>query len=138
MRLTRHYTQSGNDPLKSVQFRTVSSEEQLEYIVPKQWNQAAVGVLRDKIFYPESLPMTTKRIAEPGVPDWLWRSEVNSSDISGEGQCRTERDICDVFHRMAGALTYRGWKIGLFASEEDAKIFYDEFQHILLHQIAAP
>ena len=138
MRLTRHYTQSGNDPLKSVQFRTVSSEEQLEYIVPKQWNQAAIGVLRDKIFYPESLPMTTKRIAEPGVPDWLWRSEVNSSDISGEGQCRTERDICDVFHRMAGALTYRGWKIGLFASEEDAKIFYDEFQHILLHQIAAP
>ncbi|MCK5555124.1 MAG: vitamin B12-dependent ribonucleotide reductase, partial [Alphaproteobacteria bacterium] len=138
MRLKRHYTQIGCDSLESVRFRIVSSEERLEYVVPQHWNQAAVGILHDKIFYPESLPMTTKRVEESGVPDWLWRSEAKSSDITEEGRFRPERDIRDVLHRMAGALTYQGWKIGLFASEEEAKIFYDEFRHILLHQIAAP
>ena len=141
MRLTRHYTQTGCDFLKSARFRTVSSEEWLEYIVPQRWNQAAIDVLRDKIFYLESLPMTTKRVAEPDVPAWLWRSEADNterSDISEEERHRTERDIRDVLHRMAGALTYQGWKSGLFTSEEDAETFYDEFRYILLHQIAAP
>jgi len=138
MCLKRHYTQVGCDSLENARFRMVSSEERLEYVVPQHWNQAAVGVLLDKIFYPESLPMTTNRVEESGVPDWLWRSEAKSSDISEEGRFHIERDIRDVLHRMAGALTYQGWKSGLFVSEEDAKIFYDEFQYILLHQIAAP
>ncbi|MFH1158417.1 MAG: hypothetical protein V1721_05990 [Pseudomonadota bacterium] len=138
MPLTRYYTHAGRDPLESARFRTVSNEEQLEYVVPQHWNQAAVGVLLDKIFYPESLPMTMQRVAEPGVPARLRRSEAEGAargDLPGE---RAERDIRDVLHRVAGALAYQGWKTGLFASGEEAEIFYDEFRHILLHQIAAP
>ncbi|MCE9508077.1 MAG: hypothetical protein K8R48_07170 [Alphaproteobacteria bacterium] len=141
MRWTRFYTQAGRDIFNGVRFRSVSSEQQLEYIVPQRWNQAAVDVLLEKVFYPEALPSLTKKVAEAGVPAWLWRSEVDDTgldSISAEWRYRHEQDIREVLHRMAGALTYRAWKNGLFPAEADAEVFYDELRYIFLHQIAAP
>lgn len=141
MHLTRFYTKAGHDFIAEAAFRTVTHEGWLAYTVPQQWNQAAVDVLRDRIFYPEALPAMTRRVPEPNVPEWLWRSEADNAgldSISAEWRYRNEKDIRDVLHRMAGALAYRAWKDKLLTTEEDAKTFYDEFRYILLHQLAAP
>jgi ribonucleoside-diphosphate reductase alpha chain len=137
----RFYTQSGRDIFSGVRLRTVTDEQYLEYAVPLGWNQAAVDVLLEKVFYPEALPALTKKVEEAGVPAWLWRSEADAAgleSISAEWRYRCEKDIREVLHRIAGALAYRGWKDGLFSSEAAAEIFYDELRCILLHQIAAP
>jgi ribonucleoside-diphosphate reductase alpha chain len=141
MRWTRFYTQAGRDIFSGVRFRGASSEQQLEYTVPLRWNQAAVDVLLEKVFYPEALPALTKKVEEAGVPAWLWRSEVDDAgldSISAEWRYRHEQDIRQILHRMAGAVTYRAWKNGLFSAEADAEVFYDELRYIFLHQIAAP
>jgi ribonucleoside-diphosphate reductase alpha chain len=141
MRWARFYTQAGRDVFSGARFRAVASEQRLEYIVPRRWNQAAVDVLLEKVFYPETLPALTKKVEEPGVPAWLWRSEADDTgldSISAEWRYRHEQDIREVLHRLAGALTYRAWKNNLFSAEADAEVFYDELRHIFLHQIAAP
>jgi ribonucleoside-diphosphate reductase alpha chain len=141
MHWARFYTQAGRDIFNGVRFRAVASEQQLEYIVPQRWNQAAVDVLLEKVFYPETLPALTKKVAEAGVPAWLWRSEVDDTgldSISAEWRYRHEHDIREVLHRMAGAVTYRAWKDRLFSTDADAEVFYDELRYIFLHQIAAP
>jgi ribonucleoside-diphosphate reductase alpha chain len=116
------------------------NEQHLEYTVPQGWTQAAVDILLEKIFYPETLPALTKKVAEEGVPAWLWRSEADAAgleSISAEWRYHAEKDIRDVLHRIAGALTYQSWKNGQFASEAEAEIFYDELRYILLHQMAS-
>ena len=141
MRWTRFYTQAGQDFCAEARFRTVVNENQQTYTVPQHWNQAALDILQEKVFYPEVLPAMLRRIEEAGVPDWLWRSEADRSaldSLSAEWRFHIEKDIRDVLHRIAGALTYQGWKGKLFASEDDARIFYDELRYVLLHQIAAP
>lgn len=141
MRWTRFYTQAGQDFCAESRFRSVVQENQQAYIVPRHWNQAATDILLEKVFYPEVLPMVLRRVEEAGVPAWLWRSEVDHTtidSISAEWRFQVEKDIREILHRVAGALTYQGWKNKLFTTEDDAKVFYDELRYILLHQIAAP
>ena len=52
MHWARFYTQAGCDIFSGVRFRAVANKQQLEYIVPQRWNQAAVDILLEKIFYP--------------------------------------------------------------------------------------
>ena len=141
MRWTRFYTQAGQDFCTEVHFRSIVSENQQTYTVPQHWNQAAADILQEKVFYPAVLPAMLRRVEESGVPAWLWRSEADNTtmdSLSAEWRFHIEKDIRDVLHRIAGALTYQGWKKNLFTTEDDAKNFYDELRYILLHQIAAP
>src|ERR1035437_9566903 len=141
MRWTRFHTQAGQDFCAETLFRGVMHENQQTYIVPQHWNQAAVDVLQEKVFYPAVLPAMLRRVAEADVPTWLWRSAADNTaldNVSAEWRYHIEKDIRDVLHRMAGALTYQGWKSKLFTTEDDGKVFYDELRYILLHQIAAP
>ena len=43
-----------------------------------------------------------------------------------------------MFDRLAGAWTYWGWKGGYFATEADARAFFDEMRYMLAAQMAAP
>lgn len=141
MQWARFYTLSGCDVFEGARFRTVSDEQWREYVVPQHWNQAAVDILLEKVFYPRPLPALTQKVEEAGVPSWLWRSEADHTgldSISAEWRYRTEKDIREVLHRVVGALTYRAWKNGVFSSTGDAQIFYDELRYIFLHQIASP
>ncbi len=142
MRFTRFYTKEDQDFCADALFCEVAHHENPQTcIVPQNWNQTALGVLQEDVFYPEVLPAALRLVDEPGVPVWLQRSvpdNATGDGISAEWRHHMEKDIREVLHRMAGSLTYQGWKDGMFSSENDAKVFYDELRYVLMHQIAAP
>ncbi|HEY1680887.1 MAG TPA: LAGLIDADG family homing endonuclease [Candidatus Tumulicola sp.] len=115
--------------------------EAKDVMVPSVWSQVAVDVLAQKYFRKAGVPSATSRVAEEGVPEWLWRSipdEAALSEVSRNDQFGPERDARQVFERLAGCWTYWGWKNGYFDSETDAKVYFDEMRAMLARQVGAP
>jgi ribonucleoside-diphosphate reductase alpha chain len=143
MKITRRFTREGQDAFAAIPFAPRTSKivnpngsvvfEAKDVNVPAGWSQVAVDILAQKYFRRAGVAVTTRRVAEAGVPEWLQRSEpVPGTEFGGE------RDSRQVFTRLAGCWTYWGWKGGYFGSEADAKAFYDETCHMLAAQMAAP
>jgi ribonucleoside-diphosphate reductase alpha chain len=151
MRIERHYTKAGQSPYEGIEFRLTSSEiknpdgsvvfRASDVEVPASWSQVASDILAQKYFRRAGVPRALKRVEEPGVPSWLWRSvadEEKLSELPEKERRQGEKSAREVFHRLAGTWTYWGWKGCYFATEEDALSFYDELCHMLASQKAAP
>jgi ribonucleoside-diphosphate reductase alpha chain len=104
-----------------------------DVLVPESWSQVAVDILAQKYFRKASVPMTTEKIAEAGVPIWLQRGKPAPGSKMG-----AETDARQVFRRLAGCWTYWGWKGGYFSAEADALAFFEESCCMLAMQMAAP
>ena len=127
MQITRRYTLAGKGPFGAFNFvprtsRIVNPDgtvvfEMKDLLAPEPWSQVAVDILAQKYFRKAGVPARTVRVAEPGVPEWLQRSEP----ASGESRAGQETDARQVFHRLAGCWAYWGWEGGYFSSEADAK-----------------
>ncbi len=151
MRIERRYTKEGQSPYADIAFRLTTSEirnpdgsvvfraDDVE--VPEQWSQVASDVLAQKYFRKAGVPARLKKVAESGVPSWLWRSVADEAALAqlpekdryvGEQSCR------QVFDRLAGTWTYWGWKGGYFSAEADAQAFFDEHRYMLAMQMVAP
>ena len=108
---------------------------------PATWSQVAVDVLAQKYFRRAGVPKALRRIAETGVPEWLWRSEADEEALSQLPYAErfgSETDARQVFNRLAGTWTYWGFKHDYFDSERDARAYYDEMCAMLARQIGAP
>ncbi|HEY8031205.1 MAG TPA: vitamin B12-dependent ribonucleotide reductase, partial [Methylocella sp.] len=151
MRIERRYTKPGHSPYAEIAFRTTKSEirnpdgsvvflqEGIE--VPATWSQVAADVLAQKYFRKAGLPARLKRVAEDGVPAFLWRSVADDDALASlpKSQRDTgETSAAQVFDRLAGAWTYWGWMGKYFDSEGDASAFFDELRYMLARQMAAP
>ncbi|QDU60614.1 Vitamin B12-dependent ribonucleotide reductase [Planctomycetes bacterium Pan216] len=143
MKLTRRFTQAGQDPFATIEFSTRTSRianpdgsvvfEAEGIVVPAGWSQVATDILAQKYFRRAGVPSKTEAIEEPGVPEWLRRREPKAdATFGGEKDCR------EVFTRLAGCWTYWGWKHKYFDSEQDARVFHDELCYMLAMQMAAP
>ena len=109
--------------------------------VPATWSQVATDVLAQKYFRRAGVARHLNKIAEGDVPEWLWRSapdETALAALPADQRYGGETSSRQVFHRMAGAWTYWGWKGGYFDSEQDARTFHDEHCFMLAAQICAP
>jgi len=104
--------------------------------IPMAWSQVATDVLAQKYFRRAGVARRLKKVAEADVPEWLWRSVPD--DTAADQMLGGETSARQVFHRMAGAWTYWGWKGGYFDSEADARTFYDEHCFMLAAQMGAP
>ena len=93
--------------------------------VPKFWSQTAVDILAQKYFRKKGVP----QIGEDGK---LLKDEFGNPILGGETSLK------QVVHRLAGCWTYWGQKYGYFATEEEAKVFYDEIAFMIVNQMAAP
>ncbi len=143
MTIQRHFTQNPSKPYETIMFHTTASEIKnpdgsivfsLKNIeVPETWSQVATDVLAQKYFRKAGVPSATVPVKEEGVPAFLWRHVPAKDATFG-----SETSAKQVFHRLAGTWTYWGWKEGLFESEEQAQIFYDEMCYMLAMQRAAP
>jgi ribonucleoside-diphosphate reductase alpha chain len=151
MHIERHYTKTGQSPYEGIEFRLTSSEiknpdgsvvfKASDFEVPASWSQVASDILAQKYFRRAGVPRALRRVEEPGVPSWLWRSvadEEKLSELPEKERRRGEKSAKQVFHRLAGTWTYWGWKGRYFETEEDARSFYDELCHMLATQKAAP
>src|SRR5919198_3393546 len=151
MRIERRYTKSGQSPYAGIEFRLTTSEirnpdgsivfraDNVE--VPAFWSQVASDVLAQKYFRKAGVPARLKKIEEPTVPSWLWRSEADTEGLAGldeRDRLVGETSAKQVFDRLAGTWTYWGWKGGYFDSEADARAFFDELRFMLAMQMAAP
>ncbi len=151
MRFERRFTQAGESPFERVAFRAADSEirnpdgtivfRQTGIDVPADWSQVAADVLAQKYFRRAGVAQHLIKVAEADVPEWLWRSAPDEAALAGlpeEKRFGGETSAQQVFHRMAGAWTYWGWKGGYFDSEDDAKTFYAEHCYMLAAQMCAP
>ncbi|PVA08336.1 vitamin B12-dependent ribonucleotide reductase [Thalassorhabdomicrobium marinisediminis] len=143
MKIERNFTTSGQDAYAEVAFKTATSEirnpdgtivfklDNCE--IPKAWSQVASDVIAQKYFRKAGVPSATEKVAEKGVPEFLWRSvPAKGATLGGETSAK------QVFDRLAGAWTYWGWKGGYFTTEEDARTYFDEMRYMLATQRAAP
>ncbi len=151
MKLSRLFTQTQRRPYDGLTFERRSSRitnpdgtvvfEASDMEVPQGWSQVAVDIMAQKYFRKAGVPTRLRRVAEEGVPEWLWRSEpdtVELAKLSPEQRSTGEQDSRQLFNRLAGCWTYWGWKHGYFADEDSARVFYDELTTMLASQSVAP
>src|SRR5437773_8672644 len=144
MRIERRYTKEGQSPYADITFRLTESEirnpdgsvvfhaENVE--VPSFWSQVAADVLAQKYFRKAGVPTRLKKVEEETVPSWLWRSSADETALAELPEMERsigEHSSKQVFERLAGTWTYRGWKGGYFDSEGDAHALYDELVYML-------
>ncbi|MFA5975458.1 MAG: vitamin B12-dependent ribonucleotide reductase [Elusimicrobiota bacterium] len=109
--------------------------------IPKGWSQVATDIIAQKYFRKAGIPAKTKKIAEPGVPEWLQRSAPDTDALNAlpeDKRSGSETDSQQVFHRLAGCWTYWGWTLGYFKTEGDARAYYNDMAYMLASQMAAP
>ncbi len=151
MRIERRFTEAGKSPYEGIPFREAASEIRnpdgstvfkLERLaVPQHWSQVAADILAQKYFRKAGVPVQLKKIEEPSVPSWLWRSVADEDALAAlptAERTTSETDARQVFDRLAGTWTYWGWKGGYFSTEEDARAFFDEHRYMLAMQMGAP
>ena len=120
MKIARHFTKAGHDPLEGIPFVPRTSRiskldgtvvfEARDVMVPEGWSQVAVDILAQKYFR---------------------RKGIDAQDGG-------EKDARQVFHRLAGCWRHWGETHGYFDSEADAQAFYDELTYMLADQMCAP
>jgi ribonucleoside-diphosphate reductase alpha chain len=150
MNLSRRFTTSLPSPYDNLNFISRKSEIrnpngevifENEVVVPDSWSQVATDIIAQKYFRKAGVPAVTKSVAEEGIPKWLLASIPDDKAMSKLPEDRRfggELDCRQVFDRMVGCWTYWGWKEGMFTSESDAKVFYDELRYMMARQMAAP
>ncbi len=151
MKITRRFTKAGQSPYATIEFRRATSEIKNPdgsvvfrldgFDVPEHWSQVAADILAQKYFRKAGVPQRLKKVEEPQIPSWAWRSvpdERALTELSQSERYGGESDARQVFDRLAGTWTYWGLKGGYFTTEEDARAFYDEHRYMLAMQMGAP
>ncbi|CAH1672206.1 MULTISPECIES: vitamin B12-dependent ribonucleotide reductase [unclassified Chelatococcus] len=151
MRIERRYTEEGQSPYASIEFRAATSEIRNPdgstvfkldaFDVPASWSQVASDVIAQKYFRKAGVPARLKRVEENDVPSFLWTSVADTEALAllPEAERYTsETSARQVFDRLAGCWTYWGWKGGYFSDEADASAFFDELRFMLANQMVAP
>ncbi|MGF1444892.1 MAG: vitamin B12-dependent ribonucleotide reductase [Pikeienuella sp.] len=151
MKFERSFTTADQPVADQIATRTATSEIRnpdgtvvfrLEGIaVPQGWSQVAADILAQKYFRKAGVPARLMPVPEDGVPEFLWRSvadEVALAALPEAERFGGETSALQVFHRLAGACAYWGWKGGYFSTDADARIYYDEMVAMLARQMAAP
>src|SRR5204862_2659653 len=72
--------------------------------IPQGWSQVATDILAQKYFRKAGVPAVIKKMAEPGVPEWLQRSVADSeamADLPEDKRWVSETDAQTVFNRLA-------------------------------------
>jgi ribonucleoside-diphosphate reductase alpha chain len=118
MRIERRYTKEAQSAYADIEFRLTASEirnpdgsvvfraEDIE--VPSFWSQVAADVLAQKYFRKAGVPARLRKIEEPTIPSWLWRSEADGEALAAlpeKERTTGERSAKQVFERLAGTWT---------------------------------
>lgn len=138
MQFTRVFSKKGQDPYAKTTFRSFDAEDGRRCLLPESWSLAACALFVERAFYKGTVPALVLNTGEAGVPRWLSPSRANEAQlesVSAQWRYTYETDVRQVIDRVAGGLTHRGWRAGLFGQdEEQAEIFYDELRCLMVRR----
>ena len=151
MRVQRRFTANLTSPYDGLTFARRLSEirnpdgsvvfSNAQVTVPEGWSQVATDILAQKYFRKAGIPAASRKVAEKGVPAVLHRTEPDLKALAKLPEDKRfggENDARQVFDRLAGCWAYWAAKEGMFETEEDAVVLYDELRFMLAHQMVAP
>ena len=151
MVVERRFTSSGKDPFESFEWIEMDAEIRnpdgsmadtiLGVKLPSGFAGVPGKVLAQKYLRKAGVPTHLRKVPEDGVPVWLQRSEPDTEKLDlleTSERFGGERDGRELFRRLAGTWTYWGWKHGYFASEADARAYFDEMCYLVASQRSAP
>ncbi len=144
LKIDRKFTDTGKDPFQKLKWEKRDVEirnfdgsvafSMKDVNLPDNYSQVAANVLAQKYLRKAGVPKKLKKVKETDVPIWLQKSVPDSKS----GSLGEELDGKQTFRRLAGTWTYWGWKYGYFASEKDARSYYDEMCYMLAFQMVSP
>lgn len=149
--IERRFTTSGSDPFEAFDWIEMSVEirnpdgslaHEIQGVqLPSGFAGVPGKVCAQKYLRKAGVPAALRKVAEDGVPVWLQRSEPDHEKLqtlAAEERFVGETDGRELFRRLAGTWTYWGWNYGYFASEADARAYYDEMCYLIASQRSAP
>ena len=147
----RRFTSAGQDPFESFEWIEMDVEirnpdgsmaDSIEGVkLPSGFTGVPGKVCAQKYLRKAGVPKYLRNVPEDGVPIWLQRSEPDHERLQTVGAAERmggEIDGRQLFRRLAGTWTYWGWKYGYFASEADARAYFDEMCYMIASQRSAP
>ncbi|MBR79243.1 MAG: ribonucleoside-diphosphate reductase, adenosylcobalamin-dependent [Euryarchaeota archaeon] len=149
--IERRFTSAGHDPFESFEWISMDVEirnpdgsmaDSIEGVaLPSGFSGVPGKVCAQKYLRKAGVPKILRNVPEEGVPVWLQRSEPDHErlqTIDAAERMGGETDGRQLFRRLAGTWTYWGWKYGYFASEADARSYFDEMCYLIASQRSAP
>jgi len=149
--IERRFTEAGAEPFDALEWKKrdtlirnfdgTTAFEMRGVNLPTNYSQTAANILAQKYFRKAGIPRKLKPVPEKGVPKWLRRSAPDKKALAKLPTGKREggeTDGKELFRRLAGTWTWWGWKHDYFASEADARAFYDELCYMLAAQMASP
>ncbi|CAN5733244.1 hypothetical protein BH23CHL2_BH23CHL2_04590 [soil metagenome] len=135
LKITRCYTEAGQDPYSTIEWAQRSSRitnpdgtvvfEMNDAEIPKSWSQVATDIMISKYFRKAGVP----QVDADGNP---------ILDEDGQPVLGPERSAKQVIDRLVDTWRHWGEQYGYFASDMDAWAFADELKYMLVHQMSAP
>ena len=151
MTIKRKFTTLDKDPFDAFEWMTTDLEirnmdgsvahDMIGVCFPVGFEGVPGTVAAQKYLRKAGVPAVLRPVPEEGVPTWLQRSapdEEKLQKLEASERFIGETDFRQMFRRLAGTWTYWGWKYGYFASEEDARSYYDEMCFLIASQRSAP
>ena len=151
LKIERKFTDAGKDPFqkldwkkRDVQIRNFDGTVafSMENVnLPDNYSQVAANVLAQKYLRKAGVPKKLRKVKESDVPSWLQKSVPDTKVLESLPESKRTGEEVDgkqTFRRLAGTWTYWGWKHGYFASEKDARSYYDEMCYMLAFQMVSP
>ena len=149
--IERRFTSAGDDPFDGFDWITMDVEirnpdgtmaDAIEGVrLPSGFSGVPGKVCAQKYLRKAGVPVYLRKVTEDGVPIWLQRSEPDHEKLQtlpADERFTGELDGRQLFRRLAGTWTYWGYKHGYFASEVDARAYYDEMCYLIASQRSAP
>tara|TARA_B100000945_G_scaffold167605_2_gene134351 strand:+ start:733 stop:4377 length:3645 start_codon:yes stop_codon:yes gene_type:complete len=149
--IERRFTSAGQDPFESFEWIDMDVEirnpdgsiaDSINGVkLPSGFSGIPGKVCAQKYMRKAGVPKYLRNVPEEGVPVWLQRSEPDHERLQKAGANKRmggETDGRQLFRRLAGTWTYWGWKYGYFASEADARAYFDEMCYLIASQRSAP
>ena len=151
MVIERRFTTVGDDPFDAFDWIEMDVEirnpdgsmaDAVEGVkLPSGFTGVPGKVLGQKYLRKAGVPKYLRKVPEDNVPIWLQRSVPDHErlqTVEAEERMGGEADGRNLFRRLAGTWTYWGWKYGYFASEADARAYFDEMCYLIASQRSAP
>jgi len=151
MVVERRFTTAGEDPFDLFSWISVDVEirnpdgtmaDSIEGVqFPSGFEGVPGKIAAQKYLRKAGVPAYLRKVAEDGIPVWLQRSEPDHEKLQTlDAGDRYTGEIHgrNLFRRLAGTWTYWGYKYGYFASEVDARAYFDEMCYLIASQRSAP